>query len=416
MLRKLFYTQLIGFAFIATTTASAATAKTAAAAAAVPAKTTGAAAPGPADMTKTTGTAVPVPADTTKTTAAGAPAPADTSKMTAVAPPAPALSITGSADLYYRYDFAKQASNDFTSFTHSTNSFELGMAELKVEHKTDKLDMVADLGFGRRATEFAYNDQGILAAIQQLYISYSPYSWVKFTAGTWATHVGYEVEDAYANRNYSMSYMFTYGPFSHTGVRADFTSGKSGFMIGVSNPTDYRYVPEGVINKKFLIAQYSYAPSDNFKLYLNYVGGENVDTSKSNQFDVVINAKAGSKVTLGYNGTIKLVKEYAGKGNYSSTQNWWGSAVYVSYDPTAHFGLSLREEYHSDQDQLTVYSGFGQGGSVIGSTLSASFKKDGFTLIPEIRVDQASQGIFKNTSGAPTKTDGSFLIAAIYSF
>lgn len=350
--------------------------------------------------------------------AANAQTPTDTTKA-ATAPaaaPAPALTITGSADLYYRYDFAKQASNDYTSFTHSTNSFELGMATVKLEHKTDKLDMVADLGFGKRAEEFAYNDNGILQAIKQLYISYSPTSWVKFTAGTWATHVGYEVLDAYANRNYSMSYMFTYGPFSHTGVRADFTSGKSGFMIGVSNPTDYRYVPQGVINKKFLIAQYSYAPSDNFKLYLNYVGGENVDTSKSNQFDVVINAKAGSKVTLGYNGTIKLVKEYAGKGDYSSTENWWGSAVYVSYDPTAHFGLSLREEYHSDQDQLTVFNGFGEGGSVFGSTLSASFKKDGFTLIPEVRLDQATQGVFKNSSGGPTKTDGSFLIAAIYSF
>jgi hypothetical protein len=354
-------------------------------------------------------TVTTAPADTTKAAAAA----------TAAAPaaaPAPALTITGGADFYYRYDFSKQASNDFTSFTHSTNSFELGMAEVKVEHKTDKLDMVADLGFGRRATEFAYNDQGILAAIQQLYISYSPYSWLKLTAGSWATHVGYEVEDAYGNRNYSMSYMFTYGPFSHTGVRADFTSGKSGFMIGIANPTDYRYVPEGVINKKFLIAQYSYAPSDNFHLYLNYVGGENVDTSKSNQFDVVINAKAGSKVTLGYNGTVKLVKEYEGKGDYSSTQNWWGSAVYVSYDPTAHFGLSLREEYHDDQDQLTVYSGFGQGGSIFGSTLSASFKKDGFTLIPEVRLDEASQGVFKDSGGNATKTDASFLVAAIYSF
>jgi hypothetical protein len=341
---------------------------------------------------------------------------ADTTKAAAAAAPAPALTITGSADLYYRYDFAKQASNSFTSFTQSHNSFELGMATVKLEHKTDKLDMVADLGFGKRATDFSYNDNGILAAIKQLYISYSLAPWVKITAGSWATHVGYELVDAYANRNYSMSYMFTYGPFSHTGVRADFTSGKSGFMIGIANPTDFKYVPAGVMNKKFVIAQYSYAPSDNFKLYLNYVGGQNVDTSKSNQFDVVINAKAGSKVTLGYNGTVKLVKLNEGKGDFSSTQNWWGSAVYVSYDPTTHFGLSLREEYHSDQDQLTVYSGFGQGGSVVGSTLSASFKKDGFTLIPEIRIDQASQGIFKNSSGGAAKTDGSFLIAAIYSF
>jgi hypothetical protein len=350
-------------------------------------------------------------------TAAKAASLVDTAKAPAVAP-APALSITGSADLYYRYDFGQNKANDFTSFTHSHNTFELGMATVKLEHKTDKVDMVADLGFGKRAEEFSYNDNGILAGIKQLYISYSPNSWLKFTAGSWATHVGYELVDAYANRNYSMSYMFTYGPFSHTGVRADITYGKSGFMIGIANPTDFKYVPDGVMNKKFLIAQYSYAPSDNFKLYLNYVGGQNVDTSKNNQFDAVINLKVSSKISLGYNGTVKLIKEHITntKDQYTTTQNWWGSAVYANYDPTAHFGLSLREEYHDDQDQLTVYSGLAKGGSVFGSTLSANFKVDGFILIPEVRLDEASQPIFTTSSGSPTKTGGSFLIAAIYSF
>ena len=183
--------------------------------------------------------------------------------------PAPALSITGSADLYYRYDFAKKG-NSFTSFTNSHNRFELGMATVKLEHKTAKLDMVADLGFGRRAREFSYTDDNgngrdvVFSAIKQLYISYAPASWVKFTAGTWATHVGYELVDAYANRNYSMSYMFTNGPFSHTGFKVDLTKGKSGFMLGIANPTDYKYVPSGALNKKFFLAQYSLAASDNF--------------------------------------------------------------------------------------------------------------------------------------------------------
>ena len=363
------------------------------------------------------GCVVAAQAQTTTTTAATTAVAATAATDTATKVPAPpVLSITGSADLYYRYDFGQNKINDFTSFTQSHNTFELGMATVKLEHKTDKVDMVADLGFGKRAEEFSYNDNGILAAIKQLYISYSPNAWLKLTAGSWATHVGYELVDAYANRNYSMSYMFTYGPFSHTGVRADFTFGKSGFMVGIANPTDYKYVPDGVMNKKFLIAQYSYAPSDNFKLYLNYVGGQNVDTTKSNQFDAVINVKLGSKFSGGYNGTVKVEKVYQGKGVYSSTEDWWGSALYLNFDPTSHFGLSLREEYHSDLDQLTVYNGFGTGGTVFGSTLSANLKVDGFTLIPEIRMDDASQNIFVKSNGTPTKTAGSFLVAAIYSF
>src|ERR1700750_2522893 len=119
------------------------------------------------------------------------------------------LTINGSADVYYKYDFGKSKYNNLTSFTNSHNSFELGMASVKFDYKVNKVEMVADLGFGKRAQEFSYNDQGVLAAVKQLYLSYTPAAWVKFTAGSWATHVGYELVDAFSNRNYSMSYMFT---------------------------------------------------------------------------------------------------------------------------------------------------------------------------------------------------------------
>ena len=57
--------------------------------------------------------------------------------------------------------------------------------------------------------------------------------------GKWATHIGYEVPDAYLNRNYSMDYMFSYGPFSHTGIKADIGLGKkSSLMLGVANISD----------------------------------------------------------------------------------------------------------------------------------------------------------------------------------
>lgn len=48
--------------------------------------------------------------------------------------------ITGSVDAYYRYNFAnakapqtsEQITNNYTSFTNSQNSFELGMVSLRV--------------------------------------------------------------------------------------------------------------------------------------------------------------------------------------------------------------------------------------------------------------------------------------------
>jgi hypothetical protein len=334
------------------------------------------------------------------------------------AAPPPAVIIAGSADLYYRYNFSRQV-NNLTSFTNSHDQFTLGMASVKLEHKTSKVDMVADLGFGARAKEFDYADEGagtsVLQTIKQLYISYTPAAWIKFTGGTWATHVGYEVMDAFGNRNYSMSYLFTNGPFSHTGVRADLTLGKSGLMIGVSNPTDYRSIPAGGQNNKNLIAQYSYAASDNFKLFLNYVGGRDIDDNKVHQYDLVINAKASSIFGLGFNATVN--KSSYTDDNYATGHTWWGSALYLNLNPLPWFGLTLRSEYFSDKDGIKLHPiGDAAGAIVFANTLSADFKVDGFTFIPEFRLDNGSETLFSKHEGTATKSTGSFLLAAIYSF
>jgi hypothetical protein len=329
--------------------------------------------------------------------------------------PKPSFTITGSADVYYKYDFAKTKLNTYTSFTGTHNSFALGMASVKFEHKGNKVGAVLDLGFGPRAKDFSYTDEGITQAIKQLYVTYSPADWLKFTAGTWATHVGYELLDPQLNRNYSMSYMFTNGPFSHTGVKADITKGKHGFMIGASNATDFRIPPDGFINKKFFIAQYSLAATDNVKIYLNYVGGKNFDTSKVSQFDAVLTAKISDKFNIGFNGTVNSTQSWDGAKN-TDGQSWWGSALYLNVDPKPWFGLTLRGEYFNDDNQLKMFSIAPEGGSIFATTLSANFKAGGFIFIPEIRFDNASQAVFIDKDGAAKKSSGNFLLAAVYSF
>lgn len=344
---------------------------------------------------------------TTTTAAENKPVPEEEKK--------PFLTITGSADVYYRYDFAKTKLNNLTSFTGTQNNFALGMASVKFEHKGEKIGMVADLGFGNRAKEFAYADEGITQTIKQLYISYSPAEWLKFTAGSWATHVGYELVDPQLNRNYSMSYMFTNGPFTHTGVKAEITKGKHGFMVGVSNATDFRLPPDTLINKKFLIAQYSIAFTDNLKLFLNYVGGKNPDSSKTSQFDAVIAAKVSDKFSLGFNGTVNSNKAWDGSKN-ADGKSWWGSALYLNLDPKPWFGLTLRGELFNDKNQLKMFAGAPDGGNIFATTLSANFKTGGFIFIPEVRFENASENVFFDKDLAGKKSYASFLIAAIYSF
>lgn len=342
------------------------------------------------------------------------------------------LNISGFVDVYYRFNFSnpksEQGFNNFTSFTNSQNSFELGMASVKLEHTAGKVGFVADLGFGKRAAEFSYNERLTSAsvpdpndlpadvpvtlnnefAIKQAYVTYAPSDHVKFTAGSWATHIGYELVDAPLNRNYSMSYMFSYGPFFHTGLKADITAGKSGFMLGIANPTDFK---SASFQQKWGIAQYSYG-GDKVKLYLNYQGGNFFGAQKVKQIDAVVTGTVTDKFSIGYNGTVSFNK-FRGNSDYGDAMTWWGSALYLNVDPTSAFGLTLRGEYLDNKDGALLALPFSR---VIETTLSLDFKVGGLTIIPELRLDSGKEEVFTKRDGSTQKSTVTGLVAAVYKF
>lgn len=312
--------------------------------------------------------------------------------------------FTGSVDAYYRFNFNDPpgGTNNLTSFTNSKNSFELGMASVKVDHTVGKVTATADIGFGKRAQEFSYNDVGTtLTAVKQAYISYAPSDKIKFTFGKWATHIGWELLDAYANRNYSMSYGFSYGPFFHTGLKADISlGGKSALMLGVANPTDYVSAPSTV---KMLIAQFSTGSKDDkLKAYLNFQGGTGLT-----QFNLVVSGTVSDKLSLAYDGSLNSTK--IGTENSS----WKSHALYFNYDPTKLFGLTLRADYFDDRKLSPLLSG---GKNIFATTLSGNVKVDNLTIIPEIRLDNAASAIFTKGDGTGTKNTASFILAAVYKF
>lgn len=324
------------------------------------------------------------------------------------------FTFTGSIDGYFRSDFSKTSSNNRTSFTNSNGKVALGMLSAKVDYASGKFSATADFGAGKRAKEFAYNDKGILSYVKQLNVAFAATDWLKFTAGTWATHVGYELVDAYANRNYSMSYMFSYGPFLHTGLKSDLTFGSTGIMIGVANPTDYRKAPDG--NKKSLLLQVSQAITDDIKVYVNYVGGQRpADEAKIRQFDVVFTAKINNQFNLGYNGTINSTSAKT-SGTYGDASSWSGSALYLNYDPAKKFGITLRSEVFGDKNQLSALGTAASGGNIFANTISGNIKLGGLTIIPELRFESSNNKVFFNKDGAATQSNGSFLLALAYKF
>jgi len=319
------------------------------------------------------------------------------------------VDITGAVDVYYQHSFT--GTPPPTSFTELENGFTLGMANVILSKEVGKVGFVADLAVGPRG-ETANGFAGTtLSAIKQLFITYSPADWLTLTAGNFGTFVGYEVIDATGNINYSTSYLFSNGPFYHTGLKADIAfSDKWGAMLGVFNDTDNKF---DFVSGKHLGLQLSYA-DDAFELYLNYLTGQEVEGQDNlpdvfvHQVDVVATYQVSDAFGLGFNASRKISDVTEG-----DSQSWTGAALYANYAFSNLFTLGARGEYMSDPDGLIL--GVGEG-NVVDLTLSGNFHIGPLTFIPEFRIDLASDDIFEDDEGKLQSSLPTFLMAAVYAF
>jgi len=318
------------------------------------------------------------------------------------------LEISGFVDVYYQFNSNEQGLP--TSFTETHNSFTPGMANVVIAQQGEKVGFVADLAVGPRA-EVANGYTGTtLSAIKQLYVTYAPTEKLNFTVGNFGTFVGYEVIDAPANMNYSTSYMFSNGPFYHTGIKVDYAlSDNFGAMIGIFNDTDTK-IDE--VSGKHFGAQLSYK-NDKLAAYLNFLRGKEDDSFEDNeifgsQVDLTATYTVNDAFGLGLNTTVKTVSLDRG-----DSENWFGAAIYANYAIGDAFTLALRGEYIDDKNGLILGV---PDNSITSLTLSGNFKVDKLTFIPEIRLDSSKEDAFFDENGTPTGSSASLILAAIYAF
>ena len=156
------------------------------------------------------------------------------------------LIISGSADLYYAYDFAQ--SNKYTPGADvvgtKQNSLDLGMVDLKIQKIVGRSSFFSDIYFGPRpeskgiAVKANYN-------IQNLYFSYQLNKKLSFSAGAMFRYQLFEKITPADNFNYSMSnsWQNTFNTYPRTGgVRASYKfSDKVSLNVGLYNTIDPQF-------------------------------------------------------------------------------------------------------------------------------------------------------------------------------
>ncbi len=335
--------------------------------------------------------------------------------------------VSGYVDVYFQNVFSSDAEDNAlsfpTSFTPETRGFSVGNINLLAEKSLGKVGFVGQVGFGPRAVDANVGtDAGeagyYIPNLQQLYVTYAPSEAVTLTLGQFGTFVGYEVIDASANMNYSTSYMFSYGPFFHTGLKADFAIGEGfGAMLAILNNTDSRFNQPG----GFYYGGQLSGEVGGLAAYLNLLYGTDVkDFSGENdlntlQLDLTATFEASESLMFGINATDKT---QGLDGNTAS--GFTGLALYSTIGLSETFDLSLRGEYFSEKtpEGLTL-----DGRSVTALTATGNINIGDLRIMPEFRFDLSSD--FDTTYGDIIDFGGggigddniaSFILAAVYSF
>ena len=309
--------------------------------------------------------------------------------------PEPTFNFSGSVDTYFRSSFTEDPVAPGTSFAN-LNGFSLGMANFIVSYEGEKSGFVADVVFGPRGSDAVFGSVGNSSEmVNQLYAYYNIAEGVTVTLGNFNTFLGYEVISPAANFNYSTSYMFSYGPFSHTGAKLDFSISEDvSLMLGVFNQTDQteanydRYTAFGA--QLGLYGQYINLLAGDEYFQLDYTGG----------FDL------SDSFFLGINATTATL---AGDTGFA------GVALYPQLTASDSFAIGLRGEFFSETDGFGALVSDGDADN-FSLTLTGSFTSGNFIFKPELRLDSASSEIF---AISPTETSDSltsFVMAMIYTF
>ncbi|GAA4916489.1 porin [Mucilaginibacter defluvii] len=324
----------------------------------------------------------------------------------------PPLTITGSVDTYYKYDFADR-SNLPTSFASDHNSMSIGMVDIALKKKVSKASFVGEISFGPRGQSQSipnaagvYDETTNSYNIQNLYVSYDVTDKLALTAGYMATFVGYEVISPVGNFNYSTSYLFTNGPFQNAGFKASYAiSSKVGLMAGIFN--DYWNVYKSASKLNTFGAQLSLTPVEGWSAYVNLLTGP----SSGTEIDFTTAYQITPAFKLGLNAaTFSAGNDYEDGG-------FTGVALYPQYAVSSAVTLGLRGEYFKTKAGDYATFGPAPGESVTAITATANIKAGPLSLIPEVRFDNmSSDAVFVKKNGSPSKNAGQFVLAAVYAF
>lgn len=255
-------------------------------------------------------------------------------------------------------------------FSHNSFKFDLGVLTLKKDAaKPGDIGFRTDIAYGFSVPQISKSAPGLVTStgaavttdnfdVIQGFVSYNTPigNGLRLDLGKFVTNIGVEVipgPDGW-NNHFSNSWLFTYGPYTHSGLRAVYTFNEKFSVLGmVANGWDNTVDTN---NGKTWSAGATYTPLSNVALTFNWMGGPEAqpnnpsnDQNWRHLFDFV--------GTIGLTDKLRLtINADSGHDENNSLitpgkdANWWMFVGYLRYDYNKWFSMNFRGESFDDED------------------------------------------------------------------
>jgi Putative beta-barrel porin-2, OmpL-like. bbp2 len=287
------------------------------------------------------------------------------------------------------------ARNRYRAFDTMANTLSLDVATLTVERVPQTphdIGVRIDLAAGQTVPQGeAANGSGTGPFdLQRAYMYFVLASGLRVDLGKFTSPAGPERIEGYEDENdeYSHSFAFTFGPKTHTGVKAAYTTAvvtvatlvTTGWDVLIDNNTDLSFGALVLLT-----------PCAGLSFQLLYLGGKELPDPDP-PFRHFLDAYATLRILPSLKAIVHATFGHEGDGD------WWGLVGYLSLAPPGDYSVALRGEVFSDPDGTRTQM---PGGQTLGElTVTGSYKLGTHHAARlELRWDRSSHDVFATHDG-----------------
>ena len=306
------------------------------------------------------------------------------------------FNVSGSVDAYFRANLNADNTGDPStilgtgdySIFNNDSGFSAGLANVTFSYGGETAGFVADFAYGPRMD--AWNNGEV---VNEAYMYWNASDKVMLMMGRFNSWMGYERLSAANNFHYSMSHMYSYSARNFNGLVAQFDLGENlRGGVGVMNQVNDL---DGNTGKFSLAAGLTYKETTSISF-------------ASSDEQSFIDFKTAFDVSDNFN--VKLNAHIAdfGDDGFALGDGFTSISAYPQIKSSDNMSWGMRLEYMmiDNADDLTVFT----------PTLTARYSVGDLTIIPELRLDSASEDIFVDTDSEPAGGLTAFNLGAVYTF